>query len=358
MTDVTELFVTLETSMREVIARIDRGRIGLALVTDSERRLIGSITDGDVRRALLAGLGLDTNVAALLDSKPDATPRLPITAPAGTSQAALLDLMNRHDLRQVPLVDAAGRVVGVELLTNLVNEYQLPLRALVMAGGYGTRLHPLTEERPKSMLPVGDRPLLEVIVDQLQQAGIRRVSLATHYKADVIERHFGDGSGFGVDIAYITEDEPLGTAGALARMPPSDEPILVMNGDILSRVNLVAMLDFHRSNAADLTVAVRPYDLQVPYGVVRSDGITVTAIEEKPIVSYHVNAGIYLLNDAVSRLVPGDRRFDMTDLIERAVADGRKVISFLLREAWIDIGRRDDYTRAQADFGGEQRGGH
>ncbi len=358
MTEVAELFVTRETSMREVIARIDRGRIGIALVVDRERRLIGSITDGDVRRALLAGLGLDTTVAALLESKPDATPRVPITAPAGTAPAALLDLLNRHDLRQIPLVDAGGRVVGIELLTNLVNAYQLPLRALVMAGGYGTRLQPLTQERPKSMLPVGDKPLLEVIVDQLQQAGIRRVNLATHYKADVIEQHFGDGSGFGVDIAYINEDEPLGTAGALARMPPSDEPILVMNGDILSRINLVAMLDFHRSNGADLTVAVRPYALQVPYGVVRSEGITVTAIEEKPIVNYHVNAGIYLLTDAVSRLVPAGQRFDMTDLIERAVSEGRTVISFLVRESWIDIGQRDDYSRAQADFGGEQSGGH
>ncbi len=356
MTDVADLFVTMATTVRDVIACIDRGRIGIALVVDDRRRLIGSITDGDVRRALLAGLGLETPVAELLGSKADAAPRLPITAPQGTSQAALLDLMNRHDLRQVPLVDGDGRVVGIELLTNLVNEYQLPLRALVMAGGYGTRLHPLTEERPKSMLPVGDKPLLEMIVGQLQQAGIRRVSLATHYKADMIEQHFGDGRDFGVDIGYITEDEPLGTAGALARMPPSDEPILVMNGDILSRVNLAAMLEFHRSNRADMTVAVRPYQLQVPYGVVRSDGISVSGIEEKPIVTYHVNAGIYLLNDTVSRLVPEGRRFDMTDLIERAVADGRAVISFLLREAWIDIGRRDDYTPAQADFGGDQSG--
>lgn len=353
MTHVSDLFVTLATSMRDVIAGIDRNVIGIALVVDDDRRLIAAITDGDIRRALLAGLALDAPVSRLLETKPEAAPRVPVTAPVGTSQAELLDLMNRHDLRQIPLVDADGRVASIELLSNLVNEYQLPLRALVMAGGYGTRLHPLTEERPKAMLPVGDKPLLEVIVDQLQQAGIRRVSLATHYKAEMIEQHFGDGRDFGVDIAYITEDEPLGTAGALARMPPSDDPILVMNGDILSRVNLVAMLEFHRANAADLTVAVRPYQLQVPYGVVKSEGITVTAIEEKPVVSYYVNAGIYLLNDAVSRLVPEGRRFDMTELIARAVADGRTVISFLLREAWIDIGRRDDYTRAQADFGGE-----
>jgi dTDP-glucose pyrophosphorylase/CBS domain-containing protein len=358
VTDINEICVTPATSLREVIACIDRGRIGIALVVDADRRLIASITDGDVRRALLAGLQLEVTARALLDGKVAAAPRVPITAPEGTPQAALLDLMNRHDLRQVPLVDPHGRVVGIELLTNLVNEYQLPLRALVMAGGYGTRLQPLTSERPKSMLPVGDKPLLEVIVDQLQQAGIRRVSVATHYKAEMIEQHFGDGRDFGVDIGYLNEDEPLGTAGALARMPASPEPILVMNGDILSRVNVAAMLEFHRSNAADMTVAVRPYQLQVPYGVIRSDGINVTAVDEKPIVSYHVNAGIYLVTDAVRRLVPAGQRFDMTDLIGRAVADGRKVVSFLVREAWIDIGRQDDYARAQQDFGGDDRGSH
>jgi NDP-sugar pyrophosphorylase family protein len=262
--------------------------------------------------------------------------------------------MNRYDLRHVPLVDRDGRVVGIEVLANLVSEYSLPLRALVMAGGYGTRLRPLTDDTPKSMLPVGDRPVLEVIVDQLQQAGIRRVNVATHYRSDIIEQHFGDGHQFGVEIDYITEDAPLGTAGALARLPLSDEPILVMNGDILSRVNLVAMLEFHRAHRANLTVAVRPYRFQVPYGVIRVEGETVTAVDETPVVTYQVNAGIYLLDSAVCGLVPPHQRFDMTDLIQRAVAERQKVVSFPLHEDWIDIGRSEDYERAQSDFGGSK----
>ena len=354
MTDLEALFVSSATTMREIIARIDRSSLGIALVVDAERRLIGAITDGDVRRALLAGQNLDTPAGALLEAKAEATPRVPITAPEHATKTELLDLMNRHDLRHIPLIDHDGRVVGIELLSNLLNEYQLPLRALVMAGGFGTRLRPLTDERPKAMLPVGDRPLLEVIVDQLQQAGIRRVNLATHYRADMIEQHFGDGRNFGVDIGYITEDEPLGTAGALARLPESNEPILVMNGDILSRVNLVAMLDFHRAHRADLTVAVRPYRFQVPYGVIRVEGAAVTAVEEKPVVTYQVNAGIYLLDSAVCRLVPPNQRFDMTDLIQRAVAERRTVVSFPLHEDWIDIGRSEDYERAQSDFGGSK----
>jgi dTDP-glucose pyrophosphorylase len=352
MTEIQELFVAPDASMREVIARIDRATIGIALVVDADRRLIGAITDGDVRRALLAGRDLSTTAAQLIAAKSDAAPPVPVTAVEGTSKAELLDLMHRHDLRHVPLVDREGRVVGIELLSNLVSEYSLPLRALVMAGGYGTRLRPLTDDKPKAMLPVGDRPLLEVIVDQLQQAGIRRVNVATHYKSDIIEQHFGDGRQFGVEIDYITEDAPLGTAGALARLPRSAEPILVMNGDILSRVNLVAMLDFHRAHRADLTIAVRPYRFQVPYGVVRAEGAVVTAVDEKPVVTYQVNAGIYLLDSAVCGLVPPNERFDMTDLIQRAVAEHRTVVSFPLHEDWIDIGRSEDYERAQAHFGG------
>ena len=354
MADINDLFVSLQTPMREVIARIDRSALGIALVVDGDRRLIGAITDGDVRRALLAGQHLDATAEQLLGAKAEAAPRVPITAPEGTSKAELLDLMHRHDLRHVPLLDRDGRVAGIELLSNLVNEYSLPLRALVMAGGYGTRLRPLTDDRPKAMLPVGDRPLLEVIVEQLQQAGIRRVNVATHYKSDLIEQHFGDGRDFGVDIDYITEDAPLGTAGALAKLPPSDQPILVMNGDILSRVNLVAMLDFHRSHRAEMTVAVRPYRFQLPYGVVRTDGVTVTGLDEKPLMTYQVNAGIYLLNSAVCRLVPPDTRYDMTDLIARAVDDRRTVVSFPLHEDWIDIGRSEDYQRAQSGFGGNE----
>lgn len=354
MTDVTTLFVSPGASIREAIARIDRTAAGIALAVDDGRRLIGTITDGDIRRALLAGISLESPVQVLLDSKPAAAPRVPTTAPEAASKAELLDLMNLHDLRHIPLVDAEGRVAGIALLTDLVHEYELPLRALVMAGGYGSRLRPLTDDRPKPMLPVGDRPLLEVIVDQLQAAGIRRVNVSTHYKADVIERHFGDGRQFGVDIQYVNEDQPLGTAGALGLLTDSDEPLLVMNGDILTRVNVAAMLDFHRSHAADLTVAVRPYEYQIPYGVIRADGAAVTAIDEKPVVQHLVSAGIYLLNANLCRLVPAGQRYDMTDLIERVLAEGLRVISFPLREYWLDIGRAEDYVRARAEVDAQE----
>jgi NDP-sugar pyrophosphorylase family protein len=184
----------------------------------------------------------------------------------------------------------------------------------------------------------------------LQQSGIRRVHLATHYKAEMIEQHFGDGQRFGVDISYITEQEPLGTAGALAQLEDDDEPVLVMNGDILSDIHIPSMLDYHRAHDAALTVAVRPYEIQVPYGVLRTSGTEVTGIDEKPVLAPLVNAGIYLLQPAVLQLVPQGQRFDMPQLIEAALARRLKVISFPLREYWIDIGQAEDYRRALVSY--------
>jgi dTDP-glucose pyrophosphorylase len=350
--DVTQLFVSTAASIRDAVVRIDHTATGIALVVDADRRLLGTITDGDVRRGLLAGIGLDEPVQSLLDRRPEVAPRTPTTAQAGSARSLLLDLMRRHGLRHIPLVDSTGRVVDIALLGDFVTAADPPVRALVMAGGFGTRLRPLTDERPKAMLPMGDRPLLERIVRQLQQAGIRQVSISTHYKADQIERHFGDGRRFDVDIQYVNEDQPLGTAGALgllAQQPHEDEPLLVVNGDILTQVNLAAMLDFHRSNRADLTMAVRPFEVQVPYGVVETDGVRVTGLDEKPVIRSFINAGIYLLNNDVRRFVPPGQRYDMTQLIGQAIAEGLRVISFPLREYWLDVGQSEDYERAVSD---------
>jgi NDP-sugar pyrophosphorylase family protein len=199
------------------------------------------------------------------------------------------------------------------------------------------------------MLPVGDQPLLELIIEQLRQAGIRRVNLTTHYKGEIIARHFGDGRDFGVEIRYVKEDQPLGTAGALSLLDESDQPLLVVNGDILTRVDFRAMLDFHREHQAHMTVAVRQYEFRVPYGVIKTDGVAITGISEKPLARYFINAGIYLLNPKVCRFIPNGQSYDMTDLISRLVAAGRRVVGFPVREYWLDIGQVEDYQRALAD---------
>jgi dTDP-glucose pyrophosphorylase len=341
------LTVVADASIRDVMECIDRNTQGIALVLGPERELIATISDGDIRRAILAGKNLDRPLTEILENRQSETP---ITATADTDDSTLLHTMNETGVRQIPIVDEGGRVFDVALLSELVKEFELPLRAVVMAGGLGMRLRPLTDDIPKPMLPIGSRPLLELIVEQLQKAGIRRVNLTTNFKGEVISNHFGNGQDFGVEINYVREDQPLGTAGALSLIEESDEPLLVINGDILTRLDFGAMLNFHREQQADLTVAVRQYEFTVPYGVVDTNGVDVMGISEKPSIRQFINAGIYLLNPSVTRFIPQGQPFDIPELIERLIADKRTVVCFPIREYWLDIGKADQYDQAKADF--------
>jgi dTDP-glucose pyrophosphorylase len=350
MTDLEALLIDKSATVRDAMTAIDRNRSGIALVVDAEGRLLGTVTDGDVRRAMLADLDLDIPVTRLLERQLDLGEQrpMPLTAPVGTDPAELIATMRQFDVRQIPLVDAEGRPHELALRDDFVDGGPPELRAVVMAGGFGTRLGRLTAETPKPMLPVGDRPLLERIIRQLGDAGIRRVNVTTHYRGDAIAEHFGDGRDFGVHIEYVSEEKPLGTAGALGLLE-TDEPILVMNGDILTRVDVRAMHRFHDEHAAEMTVAVRPYEVRVPFGVVELADAAVTGIAEKPLVRGFVNAGIYLIAPHLLDLVEPNQRIEMPELIDRFVAAGHRVVGFPLREYWLDIGRLVDYERALED---------
>jgi dTDP-glucose pyrophosphorylase/CBS domain-containing protein len=343
------LLVSPQASIREAITRIDANGRGIVLVVDSDYRLMGTVTDGDVRRALLSSVDLDTGVEKLLVRK-HAHYAKPITAKAGTPPDVLREIMHRHVIHQIPILDDTGRVVDLVTSDDLINPETIPIQAVVMAGGFGSRMAPLTDHMPKPMLEVGGRPLLEHIVEQLQQSGVRRVSVTTHYKPEAIRDHFGNGEGFGVEMNYVNEDSPLGTAGALGLLPSPTEPLLVINGDILTQVDFRAMLTYHREHRAEMTIAVRRYEVKVPYGVVVCDGANVTALQEKPQMSLLVNAGIYLMEPSALGCIPQGRRFDMTDLIQALIAARRVVASFPVREYWLDIGQPADYVRAQEDY--------
>jgi dTDP-glucose pyrophosphorylase len=349
MADLEHILVLPTHTVRMVMAAIDRGAKGIALVVDEERRLLGTVTDGDIRRLILGGGSLDAPVSELLARKAGTLYPRPVTAHPGASPDELLQTMRKHKIRQLPVVDGGGHVVDLVTMEDLLPEQTLPLQAVIMAGGFGKRLRPITEELPKPMLPIGDRPLMELIIEQLRQAGIRRASIMTHYLADKITSYFGDGRAFGIEIDYVNEEHPLGTAGALSLMEAPQEPILVINGDILTRVDFRAMLAYHREQSADLTVGVRHYDMQVPYGVVECEGPRVHRLREKPRLSFLVNAGIYLLEPEVHQYIPQGQRFDMTDLIEKLLEEKRKVVAFPIVEYWIDIGQLEDYEKAQED---------
>lgn len=350
ISDLTDLCIGSDSSIRDAMACIDNSDAYIALVVDKTRRLLDTITDGDVRRAILAGTDLDSPVSVLLERRATSPYPAPVTAPIDTLPAALLQLMRERRVRQLPLLDGSDRVIGVVTRRELAEGEPLPLHAVIMAGGYGNRLRPLTDDLPKPMLPVGDKPLLELIVEQLRDAGVSVVNVTTHYKGKVISDHFKDGSDFGVAIRYIEEEKPMGTAGALSLLEKTESPLLVINGDIVTRMDFRAMLAFHEEHEADMTVALKQYEIKVPYGVVECDGVSIVRITEKPSIKHFINAGIYLLNPDILEYIPSDESYDMPELVNRLEAAGRRVVGFPVTEYWLDIGQVEDYNRALSEL--------
>jgi dTDP-glucose pyrophosphorylase len=341
------LLVAQEATLLETIERIDAGTIEIALVVDGERRLLGTVTDGDVRRALLDGATLEQPVAAIVH-------RDPVTAGADTDEATLVRLMTERAVDQIPLL-REGRVVDVAFLRDIVARDDRRAVAdspvVLMAGGEGTRLRPLTQDTPKPMLPVGGKPLLETVLAQVGEAGFSRVLIAVNYHAEAIERHFGDGAGFGVDISYLHERSPLGSAGALRLAAAElDRPFVVMNTDLLTNVKLAALMRFHCEEGNAITVGVRQYALDLPYGVVEMAGTRVISQREKPRLSFFVNAGLYAVEPSAASLIEGlPERFDMPDLVDVALRADARVGGFPVREYWLDVGQLSDYDRAHDD---------
>ncbi len=347
--ELKALCVSPTQTLRQAMECIDGNSCGIALVVDEDLHLVGTITDGDLRRAMLGSIDMETAVSVILAKKITTRYPKPVTARVGTPRETLLALMDQYFLRQIPILDRSGRVVDLVMMDDLLPTPASPLHAVIMAGGYGNRLRPLTEDLPKPMLPVGGKPLMERVVEQLREAGVRRVNVTTHYKAEKIVEYFGNGESFGIELNYVNEDQPLGTAGALGLMPAPRGALLVINGDILTQVNFRAMLAFHEEHQAMITVAVRRYEMQVPYGVVECEGSQVCGLREKPELSFFVNAGIYVLDPAVYQFIPNGQHLNMTDLIQVALKAGNPVVSFPVREYWIDIGQQSDYQQAQED---------
>jgi dTDP-glucose pyrophosphorylase/CBS domain-containing protein len=329
-------------SMADAIAQLDKAGTGALALHTADGMLFGVLTDGDIRRAILRGVSLKTPCETIAS-------REPLTVNSSMCATEALELMVKNDINHLPVVDAAGRLIKFLLRRNLAQRGGTVLSAVIMAGGYGKRLLPLTEQLPKPMLPVGDKPLLERTIQQLRRSGIRDISLTTHYLPESIVQHFGDGSAFGVRLTYLKEDYPLGTAGGVKLMKRTDNPFLVINGDIITGVPFQQMLDYHCKHHAVLTVGVRKYDLEVPFGVVELDEVNVNHIREKPSFNFFINAGAYLLEPEVCDFIPPGCRFDMTELIQRLIDAGKVVVSFPIIEYWLDIGRHEDYAKAQED---------
>ena len=330
--------------IREAIAIIERDVSRIALITDGSGYLLGVATDGDIRRAILAGLDLARPISAAMT-------RTPVTAMADASDDTVRELMQRHAVRQIPLLDADGRVVQIRLLDGTPDKPEGLCPVLIMAGGLGTRLGELTRQVPKPLMRIAGRPILEMLIRDLSQQGFRDISLAVNYKADLIEEHFGDGSRFGVRITYLREHTPLGTAGAI-RLPAANfgGEFIVTNADLLTRVNFRELLSFHRRQQHEFTIAVIESTLQLRYGLIEAEQGRVTAIREKPALRHFVNAGIYVLEPDLIEMIPENIHFNMDELIAAALQRQVFVGCFPIHEYWTDVGEPEDLRRAEEDF--------
>jgi len=350
MRDWRQVRLSPRDSLLKAMDVIDLTTFGIALVVDESKRLMGVVVDGDIRRAVLKGISLEMNVEKVMNANP-------VTAPPDQTAEAYLDLMLRTNIQQLPLIGQSGQVVGLELLKDLRSELVTGLKAVIMAGGKGMRLRPLTESNPKPMLPLGDRPIMEHVLERLRASGIREVVVSTHYKSEMIQDYFGDGSSCGLAINYVREENPFGTIGALRLMRDHlTEPFLVINGDVVTTLDFSAMQTFHRNHGADMTVAVKKHNLHVPYGVMQVDGESIVGLEEKPTLSVFINAGIYLINPAMIDFIPDQRAFDATDLIAKLIEERRRVVAFPVIEYWMDVGYPDDYRKADADMRARRTG--
>lgn len=344
MINHNDVIIYKSNTIKDALEIIEKGAVRIAIVLDDDQKVIGTITDGDIRRGLLKGLDLNSSIENLYF-------KTPTLANINESRDEIIQKAISKKLYQIPIVNDKGQLVGIEDLATLLKITNKRNRVILMAGGLGTRLRPLTEETPKPLLKVGSQPILETIIKNFVKNGFVNITISVNYKADMIKDYFKDGSELGANIDYIEETKRLGTAGALSLIQEKPtEPFFVMNADLLTNVNLSNLLDFHVYEQSFATMCVREYDFQVPYGVIQTKGSEIISIQEKPVHKFFVNAGIYVLSPKVFEHIPHDQFFDMPTLFENLIEKNEKTISFPIHEYWMDIGRMSDYEQAQNEF--------
>jgi dTDP-glucose pyrophosphorylase len=333
--------LSANATIEQAIRNLDEISVRIVLVANEAGVLEGTLSDGDIRRGLLKGLDLKSPIASIIRHNP-------LVAPPELERELVMKLMVANKIQQIPVVDECRHVVGLHLWDEIATAPTRSNLMVIMAGGMGTRLHPHTENCPKPLLPVGGKPMLEHIIDRAKLEGFSHFVLAIHYLGHMIEAHFGNGERLGVQIDYLREEKPLGTAGALGLLNPlPDAPFLVTNGDVITDIRYGELLDFHIRHAAVASMAVRIYEWQHPFGVVQTQGIEIVGFEEKPIARSHINAGVYALDPEALCVLSADAECDMPTLFERLQAKAKRTVAYPMHEPWLDVGRVDDLKQAQ-----------
>jgi dTDP-glucose pyrophosphorylase len=342
--DWTQIAIRPDQTIREALAVIDEGGIQVALVVNEQEQLQGVATDGDIRRGILDEIDLDAPVRTVMNEDP-------VTARPQEDWQSLIDRMRARRVHQIPVVDDDGRMARIEVLDDLLDPDARSNPIVLMAGGLGTRLRPLTEDCPKPLLEVGEQPILETILEGFIAHGFHRFYISVNYMSGMIEDYFGDGSDWDVDITYLHEQKRLGTAGPLSLLPERpEETVIVMNGDLLTKLNFAHLLNFHHEHKSTAKMCVREHETQVTYGVIETEEQFMTGLEEKPTERYFVNAGIYALGPETLNLIPDGEFFDMTELFEQLVEQKQSVTVFPVREYWQDVGQKEDFRRVNGEY--------
>jgi dTDP-glucose pyrophosphorylase len=344
MSSWQDALVSSSMTLRQTIEAITNSALQIALVVDDNNKLIGTVTDGDIRKAILAGKDLNITAA-------EAMRKSPTTSSASTPRTVIIKLMREKRIHQMPIVNESGQVVDVLTVDDMLGAQEKTNAVVIMAGGLGTRLHPLTQDTPKPMLNVGGKPILETIIQSFIDQGYVNFFVSLNFKAEIISDYFGDGSKLGASITYLHETTRLGTAGGLSLLPSEvNYPIIVMNGDLLTRISVDALLDFHQRENAVATMVVREDNYQIPFGVVEVDGTQIVGVTEKPTQRHLVNAGIYVISAKGLENIPADTYYDMPTHFTKLASDGHRITAFPLHEYWVDIGRLDELERAQREW--------
>lgn len=337
--DWRKTLLPANATLQQAIRNLDESALQISLVISSDGLLLGTLTDGDIRRGLLRGLDLNSSIDQIIF-------RDPLVVPPQLNRDTVLQLMQANKIHQLPIVDETRKVMGLHLFEELIVPTKRPNLMVIMAGGRGTRLLPHTENCPKPLLPVSGKPMLEHIIERAKAEGFQHFVLAIHYLGHMIEDYFGDGSRFQVQIDYLREKSPLGTAGAISLLSPRpDAPFLVTNGDVMTDIRYSELLDFHCRHSASATMSVRLHEWQHPFGVVHTKGVDIVGFEEKPIARSHINAGIYVLEPNVLDVLKSQEHCDMPTLFNRLQEKSARTIVYPMHEPWLDVGRTDDLEK-------------
>ena len=344
MDNYKDTVLTENMKIKDAIITIEKSHSKIGLVVNKDFKLIATISDGDIRRGILKGLTLDSPITEILHLNF-------ISVGADKSRDEIIEIMKINDINQIPIINEKGKLIGLHLLNEFIGKRDINNIVVIMAGGKGKRLRPFTEICPKPMLKIGEKPILEIIINRFKDHGFKNFYISVNYLKEQVINYFGDGQKLNINIQYIIEKEPLGTAGSLKKLPTSEKnPYLVVNGDVISSFNPSQVLEFHMTNKSDMTICAHNYEHKIPFGVMETKGIKLQKILEKPSYHYLVNAGVYVIDPSLNTFIPEDKFFDMPDLINACSTNKKEINVFPIHEYWLDIGLHENLKEARKKF--------